>query len=141
VDKESVSGDNNPRAWARPDPEGDPWHEYWDPAGKHDPRRRTFRYQGPVDSGPDPAREADARRRLGRRIAIGYVVVAPIAIVVSLLLHGFYSTQLGAVFGAAICTVGLIRIRWYGERALGFTIAMVAFILVWAVIAAVRIAA
>jgi hypothetical protein len=134
VDQEPVSSDN-PRAWARPDLEGDPWHEYWDPAGKHDPRRRLYRHQGVVDSGPEP----EARQRLGRRIAIIYMVASPIVIVVNLLFNSFYRAPVTPIVGVFVCTVGLIRIRWYGERALGFTIAMVAFILIWAAIGVVRI--
>jgi hypothetical protein len=131
VGQEPVSN-GNPREWARPHVEGDPWHEYWDPAGNQDPGQQSFRFQGVVDSAPEPR----TRERLARRAAVIYLASTPIAMVLSVL----FSPPWSAAVGVVATAVAWVRIRWYGERAWGFTAAMVAFILVWAVIAAARIA-
>jgi hypothetical protein len=126
---------DNPREWARPDLEGDPWHDYWEPDGTRTPQRQVLRDMRPVEA----EQEREARRRLARKMAIAYLVVVPIAIAVNLIFSQFYRTPLSAVIGALVCTVGLIRILAYGERSLGLILAMVAFVLAWIVIVVVRI--
>ena len=39
------------REWARPDSEGDPWHEYWEPEGSVE-QRVQFGYEGPQAEAP-----------------------------------------------------------------------------------------
>jgi hypothetical protein len=82
MDRASLPSDN-PREWARPGPEGDVWHDYWEPEGVSAP--------------------------LARKLAILYIAVVPIAIAVNLIFSQRYHSW-GALIGAIACTVGLIRI-------------------------------
>jgi hypothetical protein len=110
------SSDEDRRDWARPDPEGDPWHRYWDPA---------------EDSEGD-----DRSARLTRIRTVVYLISAPTAIVLSLIIGTPYSAAL-----SCLGSIGaLIRIRLAGQRSRAFLFAGLAFTLVLAVIATVRIA-
>jgi len=114
------------REWARPDSEGDPWHEYWEPEGSIE-QRVQFGYEGPQAEAP-AVREA--RRRIGRRMWYGYLIGAPIVIVLDLLLWLVWDVGPGGVFlGALLTLLGLIRIMAYGERSKAVVITMVAFFL------------
>jgi hypothetical protein len=109
------SSDEDRRDWARPDPEGDPWHQYWDPA------------ESP---------EADDRRaRLTRIRTAVYLISAPTAVVLSLIIGTPYSAAV-----SCLSSIGaVIRIRVAGQRSRAFLFTGLAFTLVLAVIATVRI--
>ena len=114
------------REWARPDSEGDPWHEYWEPESSVEQRVR-FGYEGPQAEVP-AVREA--RQRIARRMWYGYLIVAPIVIVIDLLVWLVWGGGPGGVFiGALLTLLGLIRIMAYGERSKAVVITMVAFFL------------
>lgn len=109
------SFDEDRRAWARPHPEGDPWHEYWDP-----------------DAEPDVV---DRRARRARVYAVTYLIAAPIVIVLSLIFGAPY----GALSGLVASLFAVVRIRTLGERHKGFLIAALTLSLVWAVALTVRV--
>lgn len=119
--------DDNPRAWARPDLEGDPWHEHWEPEGWADQRARM----GGYGSDPGAPAEREARRRLGRREAVGFLVLMPIALVINLAAwHGLGATAIPAFFALGTL-IGLIQVRAYGERSPAITAGMIALVLAW----------
>lgn len=131
--EQNQSTGDNPRAWARPDREGDIWHEYWEPDdGPQNPQGRLLTDLAPPQADAERAR----RRRIGRRIAVAYLVVAPIALVIQVLLH---RPAFSAALSGIVCVIGLIRMRAYGEKSRGFTIALAAYIAVWAGVAVVRV--
>ena len=131
MDREGAP-DHNPRAWARPDREGDPWHEYWEPEGVTDPPLTDppRNEQRPADPSPD----VEERREKGRQIALAFVIFMPGLIIVDVALRDRPGAPLGAFLAATACVIGLLRVRSYGEHTKWLTLTMAAFIIVWVAI-------
>jgi hypothetical protein len=120
---------DNPRAWARPHDEGDPWHEYWEPENPLVQRPWMGAIGGNLDTAP--AEVQHRRRQWGRRIALVWLIAMPISIVADIVLWN----RPGALPGAAICAIltlgGLIRARAIGERSVTVTVLLTVLFFAW----------